>query len=126
MNGIFKYETYECLKGYYTFMMFKELRSLKKYVLTKGQCEDIYSCAATDGKNSAVMLTYYNDDDTLPSKKVSAVFLSKSKTSRAEVYVLDEKLNLELDREMYFDTNKFSICLDMQLHSSVLIKLYEN
>lgn len=126
MNGIFKYETYECLKGYYTFMMFKELRSLKKYVLTKGQCEDIYSCAATDGKNSAVMLTYYNDDDTLLPKKVKVEILSKTKKNKVQVYILDEKRNLELEREMYFDTDKFSIYLDMPLFSSALIKVAEN
>ena len=123
MNGLFKNETFECLKGYYTFMMYSELVKLGTHIPTDYMKEDIYSCAATDGDNSAVMLSYYNDADEAEARTVKLEFEGGNMPLRVRVYVLDEEKNLEPVREEIFSADKFSVVIDMQINSSVLVKL---
>ena len=125
MNGIFKATTYECLKSYYSFIMFSHLRQLGNYVKCDFVKDDIYSAAATDGKNSAVMLTYYSENDASETKTVKACFDNIKKPLKADIYLLDEDNDLELVSEQYFTAEKFNIILKMKVHSSVLIKLTE-
>ncbi len=69
MNGLFANETYAPLKGYYPFVMFRDLRKLGSYVPTECSIENIYTCAATDGSNAALMLTHYHEDDMTPRRQ---------------------------------------------------------
>ena len=123
MNGLFKNETFECLKGYYTFMMYSELVKLGTHIPTDYMKEDIYSCAATDGDNSAVMLSYYNDADEAEARSVKLEFEGGNMPLRVRVYVLDEEKDLEPVREEIFSADKFSVLIDMTINSSVLVKL---
>ena len=78
MNGIFAHETYEPLKGYYSFVMFDNLVKLGKYAECEYKNGDVYTCAATNGKDGAVMLTYYSDDDE-PENKMVELEIHKNK-----------------------------------------------
>lgn len=122
MNGMFKQETYECLKGYYPFVMFDTLAKLGTQIPTEYSVENIYNCAATDGENHAVMLTHYNDDDNAPAKQVKLGFIKNGGALKASYYLLDETHNLTLMREETFTAENFGIYLEMPIHSSVLIK----
>ncbi len=121
MNGMFKNETYECLKPYYAFVMFDALAQLGTYV--PAEYGDIYGCTATDEKDYAVMLTYYNDDDNAEEKEVKVDFKNASGKFKASYYVLDEEHDLTLMREEIFASENFSAYLKMPLNASVLIKL---
>ena len=123
MNGIFAHETYEPLKGYYSFVMFDNLVKLGKYAECEYKNGDVYTCAATDGKNGAVMLTYYNEDDDSEAKTVELEIQGNRKKSKAEVYILDKDNNLQLIGEQYFATEKFSLIFNMEIHSSIMVKL---
>lgn len=125
MNGLFKNETYECLKPYYAFIMFDALAKLGTYVPTEYSKENIYNCAATDGKNYAAMLSYFDDELESGEKEVKVCFQNGSGKYKASCYVLDEEHDLELVREEVFTANDFAMYLTMPLNTSVLIKLEE-
>lgn len=125
MNGLFKNETYECLKTYYTFIMFDALSQLGTYVPTEYDKENIYNCAATDGKNYAAMLSYFDDDIECGEKQVKVSFANGKGKYKASYYVLDAEHDLELMREEIFTASDFSAYLTMPLNTSVLIKLEE-
>ena len=125
MNGIFAHETYEPLKGYYSFVMFDNLVKLGKYAECEYMKDDIYTCAATDGKDGAIMLTYYSEDDESETKTVELEIQGNEKKSKAEVYILDEDNNLKLLSYQYFTTDKFALILDVKIHNSYMIKVVE-
>ena len=125
MNGIFAHETYEPLKGYYSFVAFDALAKLGTSVKTEYEKEGIYSCAATNGTDSAVILTYYDEDDESENKMVELEIAGNCGKTMAEVYLLDEENDLKLISKQYFTTDKFALIFDMKIHSSMLIKLFK-
>ena len=60
MNGLFG-DNFKTRKGYYSFIAFDRLKKLGTYVPCETDDKTLHSCAATDGKSSAIMLTYYDD-----------------------------------------------------------------
>ena len=125
MNGIFKHETYEPLKGYYSFVAFDALAKLGTSVKTEYEKEGIYSCAATNGTDSAAFLTYYDEDDESENKMVELEIAGNSGKTVAEVYLLDEDNDLTLLNKQYFTADKFTLVFDMKIHTSVLVKLFK-
>ena len=123
MNGMFAYETYECLKGYYPFLAFRELAKLGTHIPTEYAKDDIYNCCATDGDNYALMLTHYNDDDSTQAKNVKVNFENCTSPVKVSISILDEEHNLELSKEEYFTSDKFSVILEMPLFTTALIKI---
>ncbi len=126
MNGIFKSYTYDRFKTYYTFAMFRDLRKLGTWVPTSRIAGDsIYSCAATNGKDCAVMLTHFREDETTPGTQVKLDFenVSSENGVRVEYYLLDETHDLEKVREEVFTSDRFSLYFDMELYSSYMIKI---
>jgi len=125
MNGLFAAGTYEPLKGYYSFVMFDKLVKLGKYAECEYKMDDVYTCAATDGKDGAVMLTYYSEDDTAEMKTVELEIKGNCTKSKAELYLLDENNDLKLMSYQYFTTDRFALILDMKVHTSVMIRVVE-
>lgn len=123
MNGLFNAYTYEPLKGYYSFLMFRELRRLGIHLPTEKYVDDIYSCAATDGSNSAIMLTHFNDDDNTPAKEVKLEIAGNMNNAKLEYYLLDETHNLELVREEVVTAERFASYLKMDNYTNILIKI---
>ncbi|MBR5307819.1 MAG: hypothetical protein IKU43_03545 [Clostridia bacterium] len=122
-NGLFAHETFECLKGYYPFAMFNALAQLGTHIPTEYVKDDIYSCAATDGENYAVMLTHFNDDDETPAKTLKLDIENSNAPVKVSCYVLDENHDLELFREEAYTSDKLSMYFDMPLFTSVLVKI---
>ncbi len=123
--GMFDTTTLEPLKGYYPFFMFKDLKKLGTYVKTDYEGDGIYSCAATNGKESAVMLTYFLDDDAAEAKEVKVSFknVKSDKGVRVSYYLLDENHNSELVREEIFTAETFSAILKFDIYTSYLVKI---
>ena len=92
-NGLFDFYTCKPLKGYYVFKMFNELYKLGKAVEISTDDEEVYAVAATDGKDEAIMLCFYNDNDEDTSEKVIE-FVSES-NKEYEIFVVDEEKNSE-------------------------------
>ena len=83
MNGLFD-SLYNRRPSYYAFEMFRDLRRLGKYVPTES-VDDVYLCAATDGNNSGVMLTFYSETDGLENKDVTIDFDGAPKGAKVTV-----------------------------------------
>ncbi|MBR5307821.1 MAG: hypothetical protein IKU43_03555 [Clostridia bacterium] len=122
MNGMFDFPGLNCLKGYYPFVMFDALAQLGTHIPTRYGTDNIYSCAATDGENYAVMLSHYTDDDKAEGKSVTLKIEGCKNPVKASIYVLDESRNLELTKEEQFSAGSFDVTLDMPLFTSVLLK----
>lgn len=123
MNGLFKAYTFEPLKGYYSFLMFRDLRRLGTHIPTERFIDGIYSCAATDGKRSAIMLTHFNDDDSTPAKDVKLEISGIKDKAKIEYYLLDETRDLELVREDVVTSEEFAAYLKMDNFANLLIKV---
>ena len=123
MNGLFEANTYKPLKPYYSFLAFRELARLGTQIKGEYEVGSIYSCAATNGEESAVVLTYYNEDDTLPAEEVKVSFKNAGGAKCVRCYVLDEEHDLSLTREEIFTAEQFSLYLQMPLHATVMIKI---
>lgn len=122
MNGMFGTDLYEKLKGYYPIAYFSKLSALGTFV--KDECDDelIYACGATNGKDCALMLTYYSDDDTLEPKRVEIELDSIPENATIKVYVLDASR----DMEKLFEFGAFGksrLALDVTLHSTYFVEI---
>ena len=125
MNSLFCTDMIcECLKGYYPFYMFNQLYKLGTQVQTESDCPEIWSCAAADGEQN-VMLTYYSDDDTLPTKDVKISFKNVENANgvRLEYYCLDEEHDGALVREEIFTSTEFASYITLPIHSTYLLKI---
>ena len=126
MNGMFDTDTLKPLKGYYSIKSFSELAELGTHIKTE-QGNDVYSVAATDGKNGAVLLTHFNDEDETPADtlKLEIKNFPVGTALRAEYYLLDEEHDMKLMREETFTASDFAAYLELPLFTSYLIKFTE-
>ena len=126
MNGLFCTDIpNERLKGYYPFVIFNTLYKLGKNVHSESDTREISVCAATDSKDYAVMLTYYDDNDGAGEKKCEINLSGFGEVSCFEIeyYLLDDKHDLELVRRERFTSRNFTAFLTLTLNSSYLIKI---
>ena len=121
----FDMETDTPLKSYYGLKAFSEVRELKNAVQTVSEGDFVYNVASTNGKESAILLTYFNDDKTAPAKDVKIEFsgVNASEKVIVEYYLLDENHDCTLVREEIFTAKEFASYLKLGLYSSYLIKI---
>lgn len=120
--GLFDTDMLEPLKPYYAFYLFRELRRLGTYIPTEYRGGNVYSCAATDGSNSAVLLSNYSDDDSAPAENVMLQVKNAASNSKIEIYALDENNNGELIDS--FDSNgDIELELNIPLFTTLLVKI---
>ena len=125
MNSMFCTDfVFECLKGYYPFLMFNQLYHQEQAVAVAREDADLWAVAAK-GEEQVVMLSYYNDDDNAPEKTVKVEFKNVKNTDRVklEYLCLDATHDCELVREEIFTSNEFAVYLKMPLHSTYLLKI---
>ena len=125
MNGMFD-TALVCnrLKAYYPFYMFNQLYKLKTAVEAKSLSENLYGCAASDGTDSAIMLTYYNDNDNSSADiEVEIINPNNENGAELEFYLLDEDNDNLLIRKEVFNSKKQSSILTLKMYSTVLIKI---
>ena len=123
MNGLFAPMTYEPLKGYYSFVMFDKLAKLGRYTECEYSKDDVYACAATNGDESGIMLTYYNENDDSEEKSVELEIESDSELSKAEVFILDKENNLAPRYYQYITSKKYALIINLKVHESAYVKI---
>ena len=126
MNGMFCTDwVCECLKGYYPFKMFNTLYTLGESVLCRSEQPHVYACAAKSETEAAVMLTYFQDDDTAEpcSVKLNLSGFGSPEGVAARFYLLDEDNDLALVREERLSGDDFSVYLTLTRQSSYLVRL---
>ena len=112
-------------KPYYSFILFKELRRLGTWVKTKYKEDNLYVCAATDGRDGAILVTNYSEHDSDFAQdivfNVDNIFC-EGKT-RVQIY----KISKENDGELLYDEpyydEKPEIRLHLELFETALIKI---
>ena len=93
-NGVFDFYTYEKLKSYFSFYWYGKFYNCKKEIPSENKIENIYSLCGVDSDGKAmIMLTYYSDNDDLPSKRIS---LDIERKGVFDIYKVDENLNADL------------------------------
>ena len=125
MNSLYSTDlVINCLKGYYPFYMFNQLYKLKNSVEISTD-EDCVWAAAAKGDEQNVMLSYFDDDDNAPTRRVRVEFnnVENKNGVRLEYYCLDETHDAELVREEIFTSQSFACYIDMPLYSTYLLKI---
>lgn len=125
MNGLFSSDvSLSPLKTYHVYHAFADLKELGDSVPVESLGEDLYAVAATCGNESAVLLTFYNDDIENGEKSV-CIEVSGANSSgcvRAEFYLLDENNDMEIVKEEIFTSDRFHIRLKIRSYESYMIK----
>ena len=123
MNGMFDTdEPYVKLKGYYPFWMFNKLKKLGSAVECVSSDSALMTCAATGTDGSAVMLTYYRDEDEAPGEEVKVSLRGLPGTPvKLSFFLLDAAHDAELVREETVAGTTAAVYLKLDLFSTVLV-----
>ncbi len=114
-------------KAYYSFIFFRELYRLGTWVKTDYAYDNIHVCAATDGKDGAILATNYSEHDSdFPRNvvfNVANLFSENGGKTRVQIYKIGKENDGELlYDEPYFD-EKPEIRVHLELFETVLIKI---
>ena len=114
------------MKGYYPFYMFNQIYKLDHAVEIVRESNDVWAVAAR-GEEQNVMLTYYQDDDSVPEKTVKVEFenVENANGIKLEYYCLDESHDCGLVREEIFTSNEFAAYIKMQKCTTYLLKIIQ-
>jgi hypothetical protein len=121
-NGLFTY-IYDPLKTYYIFEMARDLRRLGTWVKSPYRTVDIITLGATDGTDSAIMVTNYRNADEYPVTPVEINIENAPENSKVEYYLVDAENNNTLVREEIYDSTNFTLKLDSKLFDTYFIKI---
>ena len=123
-NGLFNILNNKPLKTYYVYKAFSELKEIGGAVYSEDD-EDVFTIAASNGDEKAVLVSRFNDEDDTPSKKVELELnnMTDGDAVKVDYYLLDETHNLELLRSEYFTSSKAVAHFDMDNQSVYLLKI---
>ncbi|MCQ2385786.1 MAG: hypothetical protein MJ078_03825, partial [Clostridia bacterium] len=120
MNGIFDTDTLVPLSTYYTFLAYRQLRRLGKYVPTLQDFENgVYSCAATDGEKGSVMFTRFAESDEEAEETVLRLSLQSdfALPYLVRVYVTDKDNAAALWKEEVISSPDAALYIKAPLHT---------
>ncbi len=126
MNGMFNTDIPSIrLKGYYPFWMFNHLYNLESAVAVEKDDDTLFLSAATsaDG-NSAVLITYFDNNNNAPEREVK-IELNNLKDGKysVEFYCLDENNDARLVREEKISSTNCGFYINFPLYTSYLLKI---
>lgn len=120
MNGMFDRDTLKPLKPYYPFVAFNNLYKLGNTCEISVDGQNIYALSATNGDQHGVMISFFDDEEkeksTLVNLKLDGL---KDGEKVANIYLLDEKRNLELvkskkirsaSKKLKLKLKQYSVC----------------
>lgn len=122
MNGLFGDLVCDKLKGYYPFYAFNVLYKLGEAYKTEDGNE-MYAVAAKKNDEAAIIVTRFSDDDEAQAEPCMINVEGLGFAVDAEVYALNEELDLELVRRESFTGSKFGQVLSFDGKTMYLIKL---
>jgi len=124
MNGMFNTDfVCDCLKGYYPFLMFNRLYQLGKAIKVENLPADVYVTAATDDKDFAAMVTFYNDVDETEDKEIKLTFdgIAGKNGVKVTCRKLDAESDNEVVSEQYFYADSASLFLKLSNFTTYFI-----
>jgi hypothetical protein len=88
---------------------------MEKYVKCDSEIEDVYTLCGVDANGkSLTIISYYNDDDTLPNKTITVDFGKKG--AKYEIYAVDK----DNDGNLIKQTD--DLTLEISINTILLIK----
>ena len=114
------------LKTYYSLWMFNKLYRAGDEVECVVSGDDMYAVAATNGEESYIMLTNFNDGDDTGAGENKTVKLELSGTREgqcAEIYLIDESHSADSVKTVSLCDGTSDITLDLPLFNTYLIKI---
>ncbi len=122
-NGLIDNRSMEYYPPFYAFKIFGDMYRLKNQAVSETDEKDIFACAAQDGDNKAIALTYYNDSDDLDERRVSLDISGLDKPMRADIYLSDETCFIEPVRTEYISTARAVLYFNVKKYDQIYIKL---
>ena len=123
-NGIFETTFLEPLKGYYSFLAWSRLLDLGTAYKTENG-EHLYSIGASDGRDAAILCTYFNQDDGICGKTVRLEVRGLPSPAggkyRLELCSIDAEHDMDAIASYTFDTADFDLTLDMPPYTTYYI-----
>jgi hypothetical protein len=123
-NGLFAAYFYDPLKPYYSFKYFSEIYKLGYSVNCEAIKNNIFTIAATNGKESAIALTYFTPEDSGDTQTVNIKLENVKSGAMIEYYLLDEENDGALIKKEALGED-CSITLELKLFDSYLIIIKE-
>ena len=113
-NGLFDIVSLEPGKTYHPYFAFHKMYQLKNEVETVCENPNVYALAVSDGKQTRLLVTYYNDDDSLPDEDVELKFTSES-AGEMRFYLTDKEQDNALVRTVKVTEGEQTVKLSMKL-----------
>ncbi len=125
-NGMFDTDYRFALKGYYPFPAFADLYDMGTNVAVESE-EGLYCTAALGEHQAGFLVTWYQEDDTIPGCQVRVDFsnLPLKSGCRLDYYLLDDDHNMELVRSEKVAGENFVSYLNFDLYTTWLVKIVE-
>lgn len=121
-NGLFETTYLTPLKTYYAFKAYDLLSELGNAVKTEFD-GGTYAIAATNGKHSALLFTYFTEADNAVDKLVELDLSSLPRGGLLELYVLDEEHDLALVGKNRIEASECSLKLTLKPYTTHLIRI---
>ena len=115
-NGLFSPYVYDVLPSYHALCMFSDLYALGEQIRVECDDEEVVVVGATNGETSALMLSFYTNDDTRRDFKRVSVDLPRG--GRACVKILDKTRSA---KKFHYDHDG-NISLNLRPNSVVYIE----
>lgn len=124
-NGMFHWQSKKPLKGYYPFLMFDKLYQLGTETECTSDSDKVFALGATDGKTSAIMLTYFDDDnDAEPIEiKLDITGLNCDEDVKVSYYLLDEENDCVIANEEIYGGKRIIPHLKLKNYTVVLAEI---
>jgi len=124
-NGLFDSDTMEPLKPFYPFLMFHQLYQLKNEVESSKSCDNLFVCAASDDSSGAMMITYFDDNDSAQAKELKLEIngFHSENGIKIEYFSLDHDHIMDLIKEEIYTSNVFLPVITMNLNTTLFLKL---
>lgn len=125
MNGMFNTDfVCDTLKGYYPFKMFNTLYRLGQEAESAAG-DHIHAVAAVNGRDAALMLTHYDDDDTAAARdvRIDLTGFNSKNGVRARWYILDKDHDMALRKEELYSGDAFTAFVTIENFTTLLVTL---
>ena len=114
LNGLFDIVSLRPGKTYHSYFAFHQLSLLKNEVSVECENLNVYAVAASDGDQTQLLISYYNEEDDTPDENVELRFCA-DRDGEMRLYLTDAEKNRELVRTVNISKGEQTIKIPMKL-----------
>lgn len=113
-NGLFDIVSLRPGKTYHSYFAFHQLSLLKNEVSLECENPNIYAVAASDGDQTQLLISYYNEEDDTPDENVELRFYA-DRHGEMRFYLTDAEKNRELVQTVKVSKGEQHVQISMKL-----------